>query len=270
MGLGLLMYRVRLVLIDYCDTVKLNTGFYFCFIFKVKTCPRCEKPIQLSRRYSNLLRESSAIKPRIVEKLQGARNSNEYNHLLRKVNSAVMSARETIRLLSPKSPLALSRYSLSSRLGSLVQSRKSTANQPFLDKLHELLLASTEELDRHSKSLPNVLVDQHANDLWNEMNRVTIMCDLAEVLSGEEQQNQTEYPRLLKILGRDRNMTLAHLLLNGIRIVNGISNTGSGLPTFKRPPRLSLEVTMWFTCAKGHPVSNDQLKKGVCEDMRRG
>ncbi|XP_030831940.1 NFX1-type zinc finger-containing protein 1 [Strongylocentrotus purpuratus] len=225
----------------------------------VKTCPRCEKPIQLSRRYSNLLRESSAIKPRIVEKLQGARNSNEYNHLLRKVNSAVMSARETIQLLSPKSPLALSRYS-HPRLWSVIESRKSTANQPFLDKLHELLLASTEELDRHSKSLPNVLVDQHANDLWNEMNRVTIMCDLAEVLRGGATES-TRVPRLLKILGRNRNMTLAHLLLNGIRIANGISHTGSDLPTFKRTPRLSLEVTMWLICAKGHPVSNDQQRR---------
>ncbi|XP_030831537.1 NFX1-type zinc finger-containing protein 1-like [Strongylocentrotus purpuratus] len=231
----------------------------------VKTCPRCEKPIQLSRRYSNLLRESSAIKPRIVEKLQDARNSNEDKHLLRKVNSAVMSARKTIRLLSPKSPLALRRYLRLSRLGSLAESRKSTVNRPYLDKLRELLLASIEELDRHSKSSPNELVDQHANDLWNEMNRVTIMYDLAEVLRGGATET-TEVPRLLKILGQNRNMTLAHVLLNGIRTANGISHTGSGLPTFKRPPRLSLEVTMWLTCAKGHPVSNHQPKKGVCED----
>ncbi|XP_030831752.1 NFX1-type zinc finger-containing protein 1-like [Strongylocentrotus purpuratus] len=229
----------------------------------VKTCPRCEKPIQLSRRYSNLLRESLAIKPRIVEKLQDARNSNDDKHLLLKVSSAVMSAKETIRLLLPKSPLALSKYSLSSRFGrDLVESRKSS----ILDKLHELLQASTEELHRHTKSLPNVLVDQHANDLWNEMNRVTIMCDLAEVLRGGATE-PTKVPKLLNILGRDMNMTLAHDLLNGIRTANGISHdTGSGLHIFKRTPRLSFDVTMWFTCAKGHPVSNHHLKKGACKD----
>ena len=176
-----------------------------------------------------------------------------------------MSARQTIRLLSPKSPLALSRLLRLSRLGSLVESRKSTVNRPYLDKLHELLLASTYELHMHSKSLQNVLVDQHANDLWNEINRVTIMCDLAEVLRGGATES-TEVPRLLKILGRDRNTTVAHVLLNRIRSANGISHTGNDLPTFKRTPRLSLEVTMWFTCAKGHPVFKHQLKKGVCED----
>ncbi|XP_030831943.1 NFX1-type zinc finger-containing protein 1 [Strongylocentrotus purpuratus] len=158
----------------------------------VKTCPRCEKPIQLSRRYNNLLRESSAIKPRIVEKLQGARNSSEDKHLLRIVNSAVMSARETIPLLSPK----LSSGIYSALFEALLE-RKSMVLLPFRDKLQELLLASTEELERHSKSLPNVLVDQHANDLWNEMNRVTIMCDLAEVLRGGP-NNQPKYPDFSK------------------------------------------------------------------------
>ncbi|XP_030831564.1 NFX1-type zinc finger-containing protein 1-like [Strongylocentrotus purpuratus] len=228
----------------------------------VKTCPRCEKPIQLCRRYSNLLRESSRIKPRIVEKLQDARNSNEGKHLLLKVNSAVMSAKETIRLLSP---LALLRYCRLSRKGSLVESRTSTVNRPYLKKLYELLRASIEELARHSKSPPNELVDQHANDLWNELDRVTIMCDLAKVVRGGATET-TEVPRLLKILGQNRNMTLAHVLLNGIRNANGISHTGSDLPTFKRTPLLSLEVSMWFTCAKGHPVFKQQLKKGACED----
>ena len=171
-----------------------------------------------------------------------------------------MSARETIPLLSPK----LSSGIYSTLFGGLME-RKSMVHRPFRDKLHELLLASTEELERHSKSLPNVLVDQHANDLWNEMNRVTIMCDLAEVLRGGATES-TEVPRLLKILGRDRNTTVAHVLLNRIRSANGISHTGNDLPTFKRTPRLSLEVTMWLTCAKGHPVSNNQPKKGACED----
>eukprot|EP00057_Strongylocentrotus_purpuratus_P021710 XP_011676184.1 PREDICTED: NFX1-type zinc finger-containing protein 1-like [Strongylocentrotus purpuratus] len=227
----------------------------------VKTCPRCEKNIQLSRRYGNILRESSAIKSRIVEKVQDARNRNDDKQLLRKVHSAFKSARETIRLLSLKSSTGIH----STLFGELAESRKSLVNRPFLYKLHELLKASTEELRRHGKSAPNVLKDQLANHLWNEMNRVTIMCDLAEVLMGGA-TDSTEVPRLLHILGRDMNMTLAHDLLNGIRTANGISHTGSGLPTFNRPPRLSFDITMWFICAKGHPVSKHQLKKGACED----
>ncbi|XP_030831533.1 NFX1-type zinc finger-containing protein 1-like [Strongylocentrotus purpuratus] len=227
----------------------------------VKTCPRCEKNIQLSRRYGNILRESSAIKSRIVEKVQDARNRNDDKQLLRKVHSAFKSARETIRLLSLKSSTGIH----STLFGELAESRKSLVNRPFLYKLHELLKASTEELRRHGKSAPNVLKDQLANHLWNEMNRVTIMCDLAEVLMGGA-TDSTEVPRLLHILGRDMNMTLAHDLLNGIRTANGISHTGNGLPTFNRPPRLSFDITMWFICAKGHPVSKHQLKKGACED----
>ena len=122
------------------------------------------------------------------------------SNLLSRVNSAVMSARETIRLLPLKSTTEI--YSTLFYFGALGE------RIIILDKLHELLQASAEELHRQSMFSPNALVDQRAKDLWIEMNRVTIVCDLAEVLRGGATES-TEVTRLLHI-GRDRNTTLAY------------------------------------------------------------
>nr|XP_054748302.1 NFX1-type zinc finger-containing protein 1-like [Lytechinus pictus] len=224
----------------------------------VKACPRCEKPIQLSRRYTSLLKESPTIKHRIIEKLKGAGNEG-HTHLYDKVNSSVSLARETILVLLTRP--ASSRMSLFMNL----RSTHSAIDRPFVKELRNLLQVAADELAVRVKSSPSTLVDQRESDLWKEMHRVTVMCDLAKVLINNPTQTD-DIPRLIVFLKLGKDMNLAHSLLKDISRANGYSRTLTELTDFKPNSPLSLDASMWFVCTSGHLVPNRQIKKGPCDD----
>nr|XP_054769133.1 NFX1-type zinc finger-containing protein 1-like [Lytechinus pictus] len=241
---------------------KKNDGTETFTKLSVKACPSCEKPIQLSRRYGNLLKKSLKIKPLIVEKLKHA--SDEDKYFLSQVTLAIESARETIRSMSSSKLTSRFRRVLQ------LQSDKPMVNQLYIDKLRELLKISTDKLaDRYTKSSQHELLDQRAGDLCNGTNRIKIMCNLAKVLKTLPSNKPIGVRRLLSELETGRSMTRVNSLLDLISNKNDISLTSIKPPALERNPPLSLDVSMWSTCPEGHPLSDRHLKMNKCKDCIR-